>query len=218
MFKIKPANNNDIDFVVESIISAEKNNSNILSYKTIFGLNDSEAKKFIKMMVLKKNDGCELSLSSYLIAYYKSKPVGAIGAWIEGEEGFSSKTIKGNLLMSTLPKKAFLRAKEIHPIVSELFIEYLNKSFCIGIVYIKKKYRGKGLVKKILDFHIKKNKINEKKINTYVQVFGNNISAIKTYKKYGFKEEKELSSFNKKIIQYLPSNKKILLIKKHKNE
>ena len=111
MFKIKPANNNDIDFVVESIISAEKNNSNILSYKTIFGLNDSEAKKFIKMMVLKKNDGCELSLSSYLIAYYKSKPVGAIGAWIEGEEGFSSKTIKGNLLMSTLPKKAFLRAK-----------------------------------------------------------------------------------------------------------
>ena len=78
----------------------------------------------------------------------------------------------------------------------------------------KKKYRGYGIFKKILEIHINNNKIFERKLNTYVHVFSNNISAIKTYKKNGFVMIKELESDNNKIKEYLPFHKKQILIKK----
>ena len=51
-------------------------------------------------------------------------------------------------------------------------------------------------------------------MNTYVHVFSNNISAIKTYEKSGFVMIKELESDNDEIKDYLPFYKKQILIKK----
>ena len=67
---------------------------------------------------------------------------------------------------------------------------------------------------KILEIHLNIKKIKEKKINTYVHVFSNNISAIKTYKKNGFVVIKELKSNDLKIKKFLPYNMKQILIKK----
>ena len=97
---------------------------------------------------------------------------------------------------------------------NKLYTEYINYSFCIGIVYIKKGYRGHGIFKKIFEIHLNIKKIKEKKINTYVHVFSNNISAIKTYKKNGFVVIKELKSNDLKIKKFLPYNMKQILIKK----
>ena len=159
-------------------------------------------------------DGCELSISSYLIGFIENKPVASIGAWIEGKTGLPSSTIKGNLLFKSMPANSIKYAKSIFNITSKLYTEYLLNSFCIGVVFIKKKYRGYGIFEKILEIHINNNKIFERKLNTYVHVFSNNISAIKTYEKNGFVMIKELESNNDEIKEYLPFHKKQILIKK----
>ena len=77
-----------------------------------------------------------------------------------------------------MPANSIKYAKSIFNITSKLYTEYLLNSFCIGVVFIKKKYRGYGIFEKILEIHINNNKIFERKLNTYVHVFSNNISAI----------------------------------------
>ena len=96
--KIRKATIKDSDFIIESIIEAEKNNTNILSYSTIFNLKISQVKEVLKKTLQLNIDGCELSISSYLIGYIKNEPVASIGAWIEGYGGLPSSTIKGNLI------------------------------------------------------------------------------------------------------------------------
>ena len=212
--KIKKAKLEDVDFIVESLIEAEKNNTKVLSYSTIFNLKISKVKEILKKTLMMNVDGCELSISSYLIGFVENKPVASIGAWIEGAYGIPSSTVKGNLLFKSLPKNSIKYAKSISNLTSKLYTEYIDNSFCIGIVYIKKGYRGHGIFKKILEIHLNIKKIKEKKINTYVHVFSNNISAIKTYKKNGFVVIKELKSNDLKIKKFLPYNMKQILIKK----
>jgi len=212
--EIKKATEKDVDFIIESIIAAEKNNTAILSYSKIFKLNISKVKEILKQTLLYNIDGCELSINSYLIGFIENKPVASIGAWIEGKTGLPSSTIKGNLLFKSMPANSIKYAKSIFNITSKLYTEYLLNSFCIGVVFIKKKYRGYGIFEKILEIHINNNKIFERKLNTYVHVFSNNISAIKTYEKNGFVMIKELESNNDEIKEYLPFHKKQILIKK----
>tara|TARA_B100000963_G_scaffold148278_3_gene129214 strand:- start:76035 stop:76697 length:663 start_codon:yes stop_codon:yes gene_type:complete len=212
--EIKKASKKDIDFIIESIIAAEKNNTEILSYSKIFNLKISKVKEILKQTLLFNVDGCELSISSYLIGFIKNKPVASVGAWVEGKTGLPSSTIKGNLLFKSMPTDSIKYAKSIFNITSKLYTQYILNSFCIGIVYIKKNYRGYGIFKKILEIHINNINKGERKMNTYVHVFSNNISAIKTYEKNGFVVIKEIKSDDNEIKKYLPFNKKQILIKK----
>ena len=136
--EIKKATKKDVDFIIESIIAAEKNNTEILSYSKIFKLKISKVKEILKQTLLFNVDGCELSISSYLIGFIENKPVASLGAWIEGKTGLPSSTIKGNLLFKSMPTDSIKYAKSIFNITSKLYTEYLFNSFCIGVVYIKK--------------------------------------------------------------------------------
>ena len=215
VYKIRPATIDDINFIVEAIIAAEKGGSNKLSYTSIFGLSENDTAKYLKLMLEEEIDGCELSISSYLVVESENELAAAMGAWIEGsEDGVSSSTIKGNLLSYTLPIEAFLKANEIRHIVSELSIDYIPDTLCLGIIYVKENFRGKNLVAALLEEQIRKALHNRKKIDVYIQVFGNNIPAIKAYKKLGFVESELVISENSEVTNYLPSQKKILLIKK----
>ena len=49
-FIFRHANINDVSFLVDTIIEAEKSGTDILSYTTIFGLSEKEARKYIGEM------------------------------------------------------------------------------------------------------------------------------------------------------------------------
>ena len=48
-------------------------------------------------------------------------------------------------------------------------------------------------------------------LEIYVQVFGNNVPAIKAYEKANFKIQFSKESINKNILKYMPSDKKLLM-------
>ena len=209
--QFRNANEKDINFIVKCIIAAEKNSSKVLSYNTIFGLDKESTFKLITEMLLMKVDGCELSISSYVIATFKNKPIGAIGAWIEPIDGIPSKTIKGNLLFKVIPKENILKSRGISTQLNKLYIDYKKDSMCIGITYIEEKYRGLGILKMLFEKQTKKLFSIHGKKDIYVQVFSNNTQAIKAYEKLGFSIFKISETKNENILNYLPSNKKYLM-------
>ena len=168
-------------------------------------------------MLSKDLDGCELSKSSYILAVINNQPVASIGAWIESKNGLPSKTIKGNLLLNVMPKEALEKAKKISPMLSDMHLDYIEGYLCLGIVYIKPEYRGLGILKGLLIEQIKKNNLSLNTNKICVQVFCNNLIAIKAYEKLGFTESKVATSNNKLIMNYLPFNKKIIMKIKSKN-
>ena len=125
---IRNAKLSDIPFLVETIVEAEKSGTPILSYTTIFGLNEEDAKKYIASMLDEEIDGCELSVSAFLVAELNGKTVGAVCAWIEGAEGVPSSTLKGNLLRFTLPQTCFESIHKINHLINELHIARVAKN------------------------------------------------------------------------------------------
>lgn len=216
-FNIRKAAIDDIPFLVDSIIEAEKGGTEILSYSTVFGLSLNESKKYIKDMLLEEVDGCELSISSYLVAEKDGQLVGAVGAWIEGNEGMPSSVLKGNLLNFTLPKICIEKALFLNNLVKDIHIENINNTIQVGIVYVSQSYRGLGLANILIEEQIKNLlQISPEIAQCYLQVFGDNKAAIKTYEKLHFKKITERRSENKLIVKYFPSASKVLM-KRHLN-
>ena len=66
---IRDGNINDIPFIVETIVEAEKSGTNIFSYNTIFGLSEEEAKKYIEkgdLLILISSSGNSNNLKKVL--------------------------------------------------------------------------------------------------------------------------------------------------------
>ncbi len=211
-FNIRKATIDDIPFLVDSIIEAEKGGTGILSYSTVFGLTPDESKKYIKNMLLEEVDGCELSISSYLVAEKEGQLVGAVGAWIEGNEGIPSSVLKGNLLKFTLPKICIEKALSLNNLVKDIHIENINNTIQVGIVYVSQSYRGLGLANILIEEQIKSLlQISPEIVQCYLQVFGDNNAAIKAYEKLHFKKITERRSENNLIVKYFPSASKVLM-------
>lgn len=211
-FIFRNATINDVPFLVDTIIEAEKSGTEILTYSTVFGLSEDETRKYIAEMLLEEVDGCELSISSFLVAENEGNIVAAVGAWIEGIEGISSSVLKGNLLNYTLPKKCIESAIPLNIMLRELHIEYIPDTIQIGLVYVSSAFRGKNLVSLLINEQISNLKQIKPGISEiYVQVFGNNVAAIKAYEKANFKIQFAKESVNKDILKYMPAGNKILM-------
>jgi hypothetical protein len=211
-FIIRPATIKDIPFLADTIIEAEKAGTDILSWSTIFGLTEAETRKYISVMLSEEVDGCELSVSSFLVAEINGQVVAALSAWIEGKNNESSIQLKGNLLSYVLPRDCIIRASAIYPVIQEVHIDYIPGSIQKGAGYIVRDFRNKNL------FQILTNEIIERLLKSdpniaqaYTQIYGCNIPAIKANEKIDFKIVMEKQSSNEEILRYLPSNRKLLL-------
>jgi len=203
----------DIAFLVETIIEAEKSGTDTLSYTTIFGLTQRQTVEALTRILEEEIDGCELSLSSFMIAEKDGKIAAAVGAWIEGNEGVSSTAIKGSLLAHVLPLDAVRKSSQIANVISELHMEVEKGVIQIGLVYVDGNHRGKNLTQLLINQHITNSKAKSEALTqVHVQVFGNNIPAIRAYEKFGFKKMKEVRSLSENITDYLPYHTKIAMM------
>ena len=101
--------------------------------------------------------------------------------------------------------------------LNELQFESLPNSIHFGVGYVTKKNRGNnllGILKK--EQIVILSKINKNITEAYVDIFENNIPAIKINEKLDFKIISRKETSSKDILIYLPSNKKILMKKELK--
>lgn len=211
-YKIRKATTNDIPFIIETIIEAEKSGTEKFGLSTIFELSETEIKKYISNILDEEIDGCEFSLSSFLIAENNEKQMAAVGGWIEGtnEDKLPSSIIKANLISYYFPTDKIFKLREKSDIISGVQIERKDGSYQIEYVYVRPEFRGNNLVKLLIDEHIKQAQLCKE---MFVQVFLNNIGAISLYKKLGFEINQTFHSENKVTKNYLPDDTKILMLK-----
>lgn len=210
--RIKHATIDDIPFLVDTIIEAEKSGTDKLSYSTIFGLSEAEVREYLTAILKEEVDGCELSLSSFMIAEHNGKVISALSSWVEAKDGIPSSIIKGNLLNFILPKESVKHAIKVNRIISEINIEYIPNTIIIGAGFVYPEFRGFGLGPMLIRNQIEfLSKSNSGLKEAYVQIFETNAPSIRSVEKLGFVVVSRVESSNQEILNYLPSNRKVLM-------
>ena len=214
-YLIREAVKRDIPFLADTVIAAEKGRSDKLSYSTLFNISESKAKELIIAMFEEEIDGCELSLSSFLVAEYNGEIVAALGSWIEGFNGcMPSKILKSNLILHSFEKERIEFFKTISHIIKDVLIEREPLTLQLEYIYIADKHLGKGLDTELI------NKSIEHALAKYpglqkvqTQLFKNNIFAVIVLRKKGFNMVRSYKTDNAEIFNYIPFNEKLLMEK-----
>lgn len=211
---IRRATSDDIDFLAETIVEAEKSGTDNFGFAKLFELSEDEMRDCIKAMLDEEIEGCELSISSFLVAEHKGRVVSAFAGWIEGvnEDELPSAILKSNLVGYCLPVENVKRSQSKADIVRPLQIERDEGTYQLEYSYTLPDYRGKGILGAIMDAH-EKEAVSKGVCRMQVHVFDNNPVAIKAYEKMGFKEAKRYESNHPETSLYFPSNVELLMEK-----
>lgn len=212
-YKIRNATFEDVDFLVNAILSSEKGGTNKLAYATLFDLDESDVFELIKKIILKDVKGCDFSIENFLLIAYNEIPVASVTGWIEPEDKSSSSSIlKSNLIGFTFPVQAIKTLSINKNIIEGYIIEREKSVLQIEHVYVDPSHRGRGLSARLIKAHVERAKeIYPNLDRVHLQVYRNNQAAIKSYKKLGFKIINEVVGTHEKILDYLPYNVKLLM-------
>jgi RimJ/RimL family protein N-acetyltransferase len=215
-YVIRKATINDVNFLAEVIIGAEKSLTDNLGIANFFELTEEEVKTYIIAMLEEEVDGCDFSISSFFIAWYGDKPVGALGGWIEGYyDGMSSNLLKSNLISFIFPRENVLKAQAKMEMIKEmLHIERPMGTYQLEYIYVDNDHRGKRITQQLMDVHLAYAKqLDPTVTKAQLSCFENNESIIKAHERNGYLRMKRYVCDNKDILNYLPFNVKVLLEK-----
>lgn len=200
----------DIDFLVESIIEAEKGGTEKLGLSTLFNLKEDSVAEYIRLILLEGVEGCEFSLESFFVFEFKQQCIATAAAWIEANNSghISSSIIKSNLFNFFIPfgNRQYMLKNAIR--MSDLFIERIPGTLQFEYVYVNPAFRGQNIACKLIKSIILSYAVP---IDIYIQVFSNNIAAIRCYEKVGFKTVKTHTASKQDINDYLPFHQKLLM-------
>ena len=206
----------DIEFISKVIIEAEKSGSTMIGLANILETDESTLKEYLIKILEEKIDGCEFSLSSFVIAEYNDTPVAAFGGWIEGEneDGQPSSQLKSNLIGFLLPKEKLFALKNKSEAIKGIAIERELQTHQLEYAFVIKEQRGNHLINLIIDELLKIAKKQNSSIKkSQVQVFENNTAAVRVYENSGYKITKRVESKNPETLKYFPFNVKLLMEK-----
>ncbi len=215
-YSIRKATINDVAFLADVIIGAEKSLTDNLGLANFFELSEEKVKELIITMLEEEVDGCDFSISSFFIAWYGDKPVGALGGWVEGYfNGMSSNLLKANLISFVFPKENVEKAQAKMQIIKEMLnIERPMGTYQLEYVFVDNDHRGKRITQQLMDVHLAYAKQLDHNVSrAQLSCFENNESIIKAHERNGYQRMKRYVCDNKDILNYLPFNVKVLLEK-----
>ncbi len=214
---IRKATEADKDFLITSIIEAEKSGGNVISYCAIFDITEDELRSALRNILDEDMIGQELNISGFLVAEVDGERAAALNTWVENEGGMSSTMIKSNLLMYFIDRQKILNAGPAMALMNEINIHRDDNALQIECVYTAPKYRGLGLSSKLIGEHIRRKQeaaIQFDKVQ--VILLKNNEAAQKAYSKAGFSLVSEKRCADPAILKMLPCDTKILMEKEIK--
>lgn len=208
------ATETDLDFITDAVFAAVKSGTDILSYATLFEKSEEELKPLFRAMIEEDIEGHELWLSGFLIAKdEKGIPTATCCAWVEGEEGPSS-MLTAQVLSFGLGQETYRKAVAKKEIIESLRVDREEGSLQFEHVYTSPEYRGRGLAVKVIEEQIKLYKTqNSELTKTQIILFKTNDSALKAYSKMGFATASEQHSHHPEILNFFPSDTRVLMKK-----
>lgn len=211
---IRPAVLGDIDFLVETVIQAEKSSSGMCGMANYFEITEDELRNYIKLAFEEEVDGCELSVSSFLVVEYEGKVVAAMGGWLEGdnEDNMPSSLLKSNLLMYVIPRDKVLKSQKNALVIKDLNVEKEKGVYQLEYSYILPEHRGQFLLQDLTDAHLTRAKaLSAQKIQGHA--FEANKIILLINKSMGFKITKKYVSKHPMILKFYPYDTIVLMEK-----
>lgn len=187
-YRIRRASLQDQDFLLETIIAAEKSGSDKNSLQHLFGISEEDCKKYILLMLDEEIEGCEFNPESFLLAEKDGMPVAAVAAWIENfEDAGKADQLRSNLIGYTYPREAMEHAKQYGQLWKDLDVQRADGTLQIEYVYVHEEHRGHALAGKLIAEHVKQSKELLPTLDRMqVQLYANNLKAQRAYEKEGF--------------------------------
>lgn len=212
---VRAATEADKDFIITTIIEAEKSGTDVISYCGIFGITEEQLREVLGNILEENIPGQELCIDSFLIAEEDGEYAGGLGGWIEGFDGMSSSMIKSNLLKFYIDRQVMMNAIPLMKLVGDITIEREPGVLQIESGYVVPKYRGRGVFSILTDAHIERWKERGFTFDRlHIMMMGNGSVAKHAYEKIGFVEAKSKTLDDPRIHQLLPGNTKLLMERK----
>ena len=211
---IRQAEVRDVNFLLETIVTAEKSGTEKLSYCGVFSLNESAVVEVLRRIILEDFAGQELCLSGFLIVEIDGKYAAATCSWVEASGGLSSDLIKANLLRHHMPLESMASVLKWAKKLTGLIIPREPGAIQLESVYVRSEYRGQGALEALFSAHIEAHKTkNRSPRKIQIVTSGGNSRANAAYKKMGFDIVYKRSIDSLEIQKILPSCEKFLLEK-----
>jgi hypothetical protein len=212
-FTFREAGLSDVQFISEVILEAEKGASGVILLAKMFNLSNSALHEFLINMLEEEIDGCEFSLSSFIIAEHKGKPAAAMGGWLEGfYDEMPSSILNANLINYTFPKESISYFKSINEVLIDLRIERTMGTYQTEYAYVNPEYRGHQLMYQLFEEHFKralKLNPNAEKVQSFP--FRNNLSSIQVHLKVGYNLVKQFESKHPDILLFANDSVRLLM-------
>ncbi len=215
MVVIRKAIEDDIDFIIKTIIESQKSGTGEISFCRIYSLSEEELRANLRKILSEDLDGIvghELCLSSFLIQEINGERAGAQGSWIEGIDGMPSSIIKTNLLLKFLGRQKFEKAVAKFEIIKELNFDREDGTIQLEYFYVEDKFRYKGVFVKLLLAQIKRHMASNQNISKVQSIlFKDNDRSYKAALRLGFEIVEEKIALNKEILNVYPHDTRILM-------
>jgi len=207
----KQAAEEDIDFVIEAIIEADKAGSKVISMCNVFELSEEEYKKILKDVLAMDVEDYDFYLSGFLICKSGDEYVGAAGSWLEGAEGIASGTIKTSILFPYLMEENIESIKKNLLTIKEIGLKRDFGAMQLEYVYVREKYRGCGIFYQIAARIIKRNLRKYSFTKVQSELVKNNYKSFSAFSKFGFKLADEKGTANPEILKFFSDSTRILM-------
>ena len=208
---IRKATIDDIDFISEAIIEADKSSTKTVSTCKIFALTENNYKIILQDILVQDIEYYDYYLSGFLIAELNGEYIGTCGSWLEGGNETPSGMTKTTMLLSHLDKSSASLIKNNLQIIKNLTLTRETGALQLEYVYIREKYRGQGFFAKIVSESIKWNftKYNFSKVQSIL--LKGNYNSYFAFLKFGYIIVAEKKVDDPKILDFYPFNTKILM-------
>lgn len=214
LLAIRPAEMKDVDFIATTIIEAEKSGTNKIGPANYFEISETDYRKYLIQMLEEEIEGCEISLSSFVVAEYEGKVVAARGGWLEGdnEDEMSSSMLKSNLFAFILPKENLMKGQDKYDIVKDIMIEREMGTYQLENSYTLPEFRGLHIMAKLDKYHLDLAKQKGvKKVQAHVS--NKNERSLKACERSGFHIVKKFTSHHPQVKEFYPDNAMVLMEK-----
>lgn len=209
---VRQATLEDLPFLIECIKAAESSGTGKVSYAQIFKLKESELVDLLTQLCEDDSGQFEHSYKSFYILLENGKYAAAASAWVEGDDGLPSGTLKAQYVSFILGFDRWREAANTLKKISEINIPREQGTLQLDGFHTVSELRGRGLVnlliQGILDSFLTSRQDLKK---AQIILMDRNLPAIRAYEKSGFERIRTTHSDEAAIPEMLLGSGKVLM-------
>jgi hypothetical protein len=200
----------DIEFLTEAILEAERSGTPRAMYESVFGLSEAEVRAMIGAILALDVPGSEFCCGNFLLALDHRTPVGALATWVEGEAG-SSNLVRATLLAEQLGADRWTRAQTALRLVAEIEIVRDAGALQIESIFVPAAQRGRRITAAMIaharaEYHRTHATVRRAQVLTTLE----NVASGNALQHAGFNVKRRTLSTNGEIRRWFPGSGRLL--------